>query len=104
MDDFLSSFFADDEQSKTFSLAARPEIQDALRRVLRLRNPDTGFIVIMGQPSDTIYPQVQQLHMVIVCDYGSVPEQRDYVIWVDDFELMFTYIDVSDWSEWGSAL
>jgi hypothetical protein len=104
MDDYLGSYFSDDEQSETVSLAARPEIRDALRRILRLRNPDSGFIVIMGQSSDSNWPQVKLLHMVIICEYGSIPHEREYVVWVDDFELTFTFIDVSDWSEWGSVL
>jgi hypothetical protein len=93
MDDFFARFFFDEEPPEELPYRERPEIQDAIYRVLARKRHRGGYFVDFSEAIPTSNPHVKLLRITILFEKGSVSKPHDYVIWVDDFELVFRLVD-----------
>jgi hypothetical protein len=92
MDEFLSQFFSEPDYVANVPLRQRPEIQDAIARVLLSRGILTRYRVELSEPYSAGYMNVERVRITIrvktKVNIFLVPVE----VWVDDFELAFTFI------------
>jgi hypothetical protein len=93
MDEFFKHLFSDEEPPEHVPYSQRPEVLDAIDRVLACKKHHDGCFIDVSEPVSTSNPQVQRLDITIIFDKGRVAHPHQYVVWVDDFELVFRLVD-----------
>jgi hypothetical protein len=92
MDDFSALFFSEPDYPQDLPIEQRPEIQDAIARVLLRKGILKNYRVELSKPFSTNNPHIQCIHIRILCT-SEVPLFFSPIrVWIDDFELRFTFL------------
>jgi hypothetical protein len=93
MDHENADFSFSDESSEAALLLSKPEIQNAVGRVIEKSGYAPMSALHMGACMPTDNPYVQRVYILMVYDHVRVPLPHEFMIWVDDYELVFTVVD-----------
>jgi hypothetical protein len=91
MDYFYYGHFLEPEQPQDQELPVteRPEIQEAIRGALVRKGILRKYKVDIAEPVATDNPYVQRLDITIEVERATVPPPYNFMLWVDDFDLVF---------------
>jgi hypothetical protein len=92
MDEFLSQFFSEPDSVNDVPLRHRPEVQDALARVLLSRGILTHYRVEVSEPYAAGYANIERVRITITVKTKSNLSLVPVEVWVDDFELAFWFV------------
>jgi hypothetical protein len=93
MDEFLSQLFSDYDYSQDVPVSDRPEVQDAIARVLLSRCILSNYNVAISQPFFSGLPHIQRVTIKVFVRSELPSPLAPTVVWVDDFELAFKFIN-----------
>mgnify|MGYP005853406141 CR=1 FL=1 len=95
MDEFLSQFFAEPDYSPDVPVGERPEIQDAIARVLLARGILSKYNLDVSAPYFSGMLGVDRVRIKVEVRSELPLLLAPVEVWVDDFELRFTFTKIA---------
>jgi hypothetical protein len=86
-------FSEEDDPFEDVHPTLRIEVQEAIDRVMRLKRDEIHAVINIDDPVPTQNPYVDCIYVTVMADKGTYADVEQYTVWVDDFEVVVTFVD-----------
>lgn len=81
-------FVSDDKLPEEFIVSELPQVKDAISRM----SPIDCYQIALQLTESTDNPHIRELHVDMHYEDGKLPPPREFVAWVDGYDLIVQHI------------